>query len=141
MEKIVKPNNFNFNFEAIRDFCGSISKYTGSHLDNEIWTRNLLLLKYFPDALYKYCEKHEGDENFCYDYSEWKNILGNPECLYDLDMKNVSDIIVRGCSEELSFDDIVSITDALYVNGVPAEVESIACDLIKTEMSKSAYFN
>ena len=56
-------------------------------------------------------------------------------------MKNVSDIIVRGCSEELSFDDIASITDALYVNGVPAEVESIACDLIKTEMSKSVYFS
>lgn len=147
MEKTMKPNGVVFNFEVIRDFCGSISKYEKSHLDNEIWTSNLFLLKHFPDALYKYCKKHEGDTNFCYDYSEWKSLLGNPECLYDMDMKNVSDLIVSGASEELSFDDIASITDALYVNGVPGEVESIAYDLIKDEMSefgfntKFAHFN
>lgn len=56
IEEVRKPNNVVFNFEVIRDFCGSISKYERSHLDNEIWTRNLLLLKHFPDALYKYCE-------------------------------------------------------------------------------------
>ena len=139
MEKTMKPNNVVFNFEAIRDFCGSISKYEKSHLDNEIWTRNLLLLKHFPDALYKYCKKHEGDTNFCSDYSEWKSLLGNSECLYDMDMKNVSDLIVSGASEELSFDDIASITDALYVNGVPGEVESIAYDLIKSEMSEFGF--
>ena len=147
MEKTMKPNGVVFNFEVIRDFCGSIIKYTDSHLDNEVWTRNLLLLKYFPEALGKYCKKHEGDRQFCFDYSEWKSLLGNPECLYDMDMKNVSDLIVSGASEELSFDDIASITDALYVNGVPGEVESIAYDLIKDEMSefgfdtKFAHFN
>ena len=147
IEEVRKPNNVVFNFEVIRDFCGSISKYERSHLDNEIWTRNLLLLKHFPDALYKYCEEHKGDSNFCSDYSEWKSLLGNPECLYDMDMRMVSDIIVKGASEELSFDDIASITDALYVNGVPGEVESIAYDLIKSEMSefgfntKFAHFN
>lgn len=147
MEKTRKPNGVVFNFEVIRDFCGSISKYEKSHLDNEIWTRNLLLLKHFPDALYKYCKKHEGDTNFCYDYSEWKKYLGDPECLYDLDMRNVSDLIVKGVSEELSFDDIGSITESLYVNGMPVEVESIAYDLIKDEMSefgfntKFAHFN
>lgn len=139
MEKTRKPNNLVFNFEVIRDFCGSISKYERSHLDNEIWTRNLLLLKHFPDALYKYCKKHEGDTNFCYDYSEWKSLLGNSECLYDMDMKNVSDLIVSGASEELSFDDIASITDALYVNGAPGEVESIAYNLIKSEMSEFGF--
>ena len=41
--------------------------------------------------------------------------------------------------EELSFDDIASITDALYVNGVPGEVESIAYDLIKSEMSEFGF--
>ena len=147
MEKTMKPNGVVFNFEVIRDFCRSISKYERSHLDNEIWTRNLLLLKHFPDALCKYCKKHKGDTNFYFDYSEWKSLLGNPECLYDMDMKNVSDLIVSGASEELSFDDIASITDALYVNGVPGEVESIAYDLIKDEMSefgfdtKFAHFN
>lgn len=147
IEEVRKPNNVVFNFEVIRDFCGSISKYTDSHLDNEVWTRNLLLLKYFPEALGKYCEEHKGDSNFCSDYSEWKSLLGNPECLYDMDMRMVSDIIVKGASEELSFDDIASITDALYVNGVPGEVESIAYDLIKDEMSefgfntKFAHFN
>ena len=147
IEEVRKPNNVVFNFEVIRDFCGSISKYERSHLDNEIWTRNLLLLKHFPDALCKYCKKHKGDTNFYFDYSEWKSLLGNPECLYDMDMKNVSDLIVSGASEELSFDDIASITDALYVNGVPGEVESIAYDLIKDEMSefgfdtKFAHFN
>ena len=147
IEEVRKPNNVVFNFEVIRDFCGSISKYERYHLDNEIWTRNLLLLKHFPDALYKYCEEHKGDSNFCSDYSEWKSLLGNPECLYDMDMRMVSDIIVKGASEELSFDDIASITDALYVNGVPGEVESIAYDLIKSEMSefgfntKFAHFN
>ena len=50
IEEVRKPNNVVFNFEVIRDFCGSISKYERSHLDNEIWTRNLLLLKHFPDA-------------------------------------------------------------------------------------------
>lgn len=139
MEKTIKPNNLVFNFESIRDFCGYISKYEKSHLDNEIWTRNLLLLKYFPVALRKYCKKHEGDTNFCYDYSEWKSILGNSECLYDMDMKNVSDLIIIGASEELSFDDIASITDALYVNGVPGEVESIAYDLIKSEMTEFGF--
>lgn len=147
IEEVRKPNNVVFNFEAIRDFCGYISKYEKSHLDNEIWTRNLLLLKHFPNALRKYCKKHEGDTNFCSDYSEWKSLLGNSECLYDMDMKNVSDLIVKGASEELSFDDIASITDALYVNGVPGEVESIAYDLIKDEMTefgfntKFAHFN
>lgn len=139
MEKTMKLNGVVFNFEVIRDFCGSIYKYEKSHLDNEIWTRNLLLLKHFPDALYKYCKKHEGDTNFCYDYSEWKSLLGNPECLYDMDMRMVSDIIVKGASEELSFDDIASITDALYVNGVPGEVESIAYDLINDEMSEFGF--
>lgn len=139
MEKTRKPNNLVFNFEVIRDFCGSISKCERSHLDNEILTRNLLLLKHFPDALYKYCKKHEGDTNFCYDYSEWKYVLGNSECLYDIDMKNVSDLIVKGVSEELSFDEVASITDAFYVNGVPGEVESIAYDLIKDEMSEFGF--
>ena len=139
IEEVRKPNNVVFNFEVIRDFCGSISKYERSHLDNEIWTRNLLLLKHFPDALYKYCKKHKGDTNFYFDYSGWKSLLGNPECLYDMDMRMVSDIIVKGASEELSFDDIASITDALYVNGVPGEVESIAYDLIKSEMSEFGF--
>ena len=139
MEKTMKPNNLVFNFEVIRDFCGSISDYERSHLDNEIWTRNLILLKHFPDALYKYCKKHEGDTNFCYDYSEWKSILGNPECLYDMDMKNVSDLIVKGVSEELSFDEVASITDAFYVNGVPGEVESFAYDLIDDEMREFGF--
>ena len=139
IEEVRKPNNVVFNFEVIRDFCGSISKYERSHLDNEIWTRNLLLLKYFPEALGKYCKKHEGDRQFCFDYSEWKKYLGDPECLYDLDMRNVSDLIIKGVSEELSFDDIGSITEALYVNGMPAEVESIACNLIKGEMCKFGF--
>ena len=139
MIETMKPNNVVFNFEAIRDFCGSISKYEKSHLDNEIWTRNLLLLKHFPDALCKYCKKHEGDTNFCSDYSEWKSLLGNYECLYDMDMKNVSDLIVKGVSEELSFDEVASITDAFYVNGVPAEVESFAYDLIDDEMREFGF--
>ena len=139
MEKTMKINNVVFNFEVIRDFCGSIIKYTDSHLDNEVWTRNLLLLKYFPEALGKYCKKHEGDRQFCFDYSEWKKYLGDPECLYDLDMRNVSDLIIKGVYEELSFDDIGSITEALYVNGMPAEVESIACNLIKGEMCKFGF--
>jgi hypothetical protein len=134
-----KPNNVVFNFEVIRDFCGSISKYEKSHLDDEIWTRNLLLLKHFPGALYKYCKEHEGDSNFCSDYSEWKNDLGHSDCLYDMDMKNVSDIIIKGASEELSFDEIASVNDALYVNGVPGEVESIAYDMIEGEMSKFGF--
>ena len=139
MEKTMKLNNVVFNFEVIRDFCGSIIKYTDSHLDNEVWTRNLLLLKYFPEALGKYCEEHKGDSNFCSDYSEWKSLLGNPECLYDMDMRMVSDIIVKGASEELSFDDIASITDAFYVNGVPGEVESFAYDLIEDEMREVGF--
>ena len=139
MEKTMKLNNVVFNFEVIRDFCGSIIKYTDSHLDNEVSTRNLLLLKYFPEALGKYCEEHKGDSNFCSDYSEWKKYLGDPECLYDLDMRNVSDLIVKGVSEELSFDDIGSIAESLYVNGMPVEVESIAYDLIKDEMSEFGF--
>ena len=139
IEEVRMPNNLVFNFEVIRDFCGSISKYERSHLDNEIWTRNLLLLKHFPDALYKYCKKHEGDTNFCSDYSEWKSVLGNSECLYDMDMKNVSDLIVKGVSEELSFDEVASITDAFYVNGVPGEVESFAYDLIDDEMREFGF--
>lgn len=139
MIETMKPNNAIFNFEAIRDFCGSISNYEKSHLDNEIWTRNLLLLKQFPKALDKYCEEHKGDTNFCSDYSEWKSLLGNPECLYDMDMKNVSDLIIKGASEELSFDEIASVSDALYVNRVPGEVESIAYDLIKSEMREFGF--
>ena len=138
IEEVRKPNNLVFNFEVIRDFCGSIYDYERSHLDNEIWTRNLLLLKHFPDALYKYCEEHKGDSNFS-DYSEWKSLLGNPEYLYDMDMRMVSDIIVKGVSEELSFDDIASITDALYLNGVPGEVEYIAYDLIDDEMREFGF--
>ena len=139
MEKTMKPNGVVFNFEVIRDFCGSISKYERSHLDNEIWTRNLLLLKHFPDALYKYCKEHEGDPEYCYDYSEWKSVLWNSECLYDMDMNNVSDLIVKGVSEELSFDEVASITDAFYVNGVPGEVESFAYDLIEDEMREFGF--
>ena len=56
-----------------------------------------------------------------------------------MDMKNVSDLIVKGVSEELSFDEVASITDAFYVNGVPGEVESIAYDLIKDEMYKFGF--
>lgn len=136
---IEEVRNVVFNFEAIRDFCGSISKYERSHLDNEIWTRNLLLLKHFPKALYKYCEEHKGDPEYCSDYSEWKSDLGNSECLYDMGMKNVSDLIVKGFSEELSFDEVASITDAFYVNGVPAEVESFAYDLIDDEMREFGF--
>ena len=139
IEEVRMPNSLVFNFEVIRDFCGSISKYERSHLDNEIWTRNMLLLKHFPDALYKYCKEHEGDPNFCSDYSEWKSVLGNSECLYDMDMNNVSDLIVKGVSEELSFDEVASITDAFYVNGVPGEVESFAYDLIEDEMREFGF--
>lgn len=139
IEEVRMPNSLVFNFEVIRDFCGSISKYERSHLDNEIWTRNMLLLKHFPDALYKYCEEHKGDSNFCSDYSEWKSVLGNSECLYDMDMNNVSYLIVKGVSEELSFDEVASITDAFYVNGVPGEVESFAYDLIEDEMREFGF--
>lgn len=139
IEEVRKPNNSVFNFEVIRDFCGSISKYERSHFDNEIWTRNLLLLKHFPDALHKYCKEHEGDTEYCSDYSEWKSVLGNSECLYDMDMNNVSDLIVKGVSEELSFDEVASITDAFYVNGVPGEVESFAYDLIEDEMHEFGF--
>lgn len=132
-EKYKNPT-INFNYECIRDFCGYISQHTDSHLDNEIWTRNLLLLKYFPKALINYCEEHKGDPEYCSDYSEWKQVLGNPECLYDMNGDFISNNIIKGASEELSFDDISNITDALYVNGVPTEVESIAYNLIYPEM-------
>ena len=42
-------------------------------------------------------------------------------------------------SEELSFDEVASITDAFYVNGVPGEVESFAYDLIEDEMRKFGF--
>lgn len=128
-----------YNYECIRDLCGYISTHTDSHIDNENWTRNLLLLKYFPEALDKFCKEYKDNPLYCTNYSELKNDLGTKDNMYDLDGKNVTELIEKGASHELSFDEINRIVDCLYINNLPTPVVCIATNLIKSEMHKYGF--
>ena len=70
-----------------------------------------------------------------YDYMKFKR--DNAPGHRFITMEEIEIIIEN--EEELSFDEVASITDAFYVNGVPGEVESFAYDLIDDEMREFGF--
>ena len=139
MKESYVPTSYHYGYECIRDFCGYISGRTNSHLDNEIWTRNLLLLKYFPEAIDVFCKEYKDSPLYHANYKELKDTLSNENYMVDLYDNNVAKLIMRDTTEDLSFDEIASICDCLYVNIVPAIVESIAYKMVKPEMCKYGF--
>ena len=126
MTTIVRPTNLFWNYECIRDFCGSFANWQEEEDTNT--RRNKGLMYFLPTAINKQSISDnslkdcimadDNDEDFYIDYRSDINIKST-----------IIDCLTSG--RQPSTEELVAILDLIYIDMLPVDVEMEADRLIK----------